>query len=102
MNILKKSKNIMNENIIFKKVIGLDHAIINFKMNISSRNNQIWMLIGKRGIGKRTLSMRLSAYIINNFSDGWEYSELTNEIFSFVELCWVNKKTNDSCAVFLD
>ncbi len=72
----------MNENIIFKKVIGLDHAIIDFKKNISSRNNQIWMLIGKRGVGKRTLSMRLSAYIINNFSDGWEYSELTNEIFN--------------------
>ena len=72
----------MNENIVFKKVIGLNHVIIDFKKNISSRNNQTWMLIGKRGIGKRTLSMRLSAYIINNFSDGWENSQLTSEIFS--------------------
>ncbi len=72
----------MNENIIFKKVIGLDRVITDFKKNISSRNNQIWMLIGKRGVGKRTLSMRLSAYIINNFSDGWESSQLTNEIFN--------------------
>jgi len=72
----------MNENIVFKKVIGLNHVIIDFKKNISSRNNQTWMLIGKRGIGKRTLSMRLSAYIINNFSDGWKNSQLTSEIFS--------------------
>ena len=72
----------MNENIIFKKVIGLDRVITDFKKNISSRNNQIWMLIGKRGVGKRTLSMRLAAYIINNFSDGWESSQLTSEIFN--------------------
>ena len=72
----------MNENIIFKKVIGLDRVITDFKKNISSRNNQIWMLIGKRGVGKRTLSMRLSAYIINNFSDDFESSQLTNEIFN--------------------
>ena len=72
----------MNENIIFKKVIGLDRVITDFKKNISSRNNQIWMLIGKRGVGKRTLSMRLAAYIINNFSDDFESSQLTNEIFN--------------------
>ena len=72
----------MNENIIFKKVIGLDRVITDFKKNISSRNNQIWMLIGKRGVGKRTLSMRLAAYIINNFSDDFESSQLINEIFN--------------------
>ena len=72
----------MNENIEIKKIIGFNEVEEQFQKSISIRNNQTWMLVGKKGIGKRSLSMRFAGYIINKFDVNWETSELTNEVFN--------------------
>ena len=77
----------MNENIEIKKIIGFNEIEEQFQKSISIRNNQTWLLIGKKGLGKRSLSMRFAGYIINKFDVNWETSELTNEVF--------NKKTDN-------
>ena len=72
----------MDENIIIKDIVGFDDLENQFQKTVLSRKNQTWMLIGKRGIGKRTLSMRFAGYVINNFDENWKDSDLTNEVFS--------------------
>ncbi|MFL2813142.1 MAG: hypothetical protein ACJ0BU_00075 [Candidatus Puniceispirillales bacterium] len=72
----------MNENIIIKNIIGFNDLENQFQKTVLSRKNQTWMLIGKRGIGKRTLSMRFAGYVINDFDVNWQNSNLTNEVFS--------------------
>ena len=72
----------MNENIEIKKIIGFNKVEEQFQKSISIRNNQTWMLVGRKGIGKRSLSMRFAGYIINKFDINWETSELTNEVFN--------------------
>ena len=72
----------MNENIIIKNTIGFNDLENQFQKTVLSRKNQTWMLIGKRGVGKRTLSMRFAGYVINNFDVNWQNSDLTNEVFS--------------------
>ena len=57
----------MNENIEIKKIIGFNEIEEQFQKSILKRNNQTWMLIGKKGLGKRSLSMRFAGYIINKF-----------------------------------
>ena len=72
----------MDENIIIKNTIGFNDIENQFQKTVLSRKNQTWMLIGKRGIGKRTLSMRFAGYVINDFDVNWQNSNLTNEVFS--------------------
>ena len=72
----------MDENIIIKNTIGFNDLENQFQKTVLSRKNQTWMLIGKRGVGKRTLSMRFAGYIINNFDVNWQNNNLTNEVFS--------------------
>ena len=72
----------MDENIIIKNTIGFNDLENQFQKTVLSRKNQTWMLIGKRGIGKRTLSMRFAGYVINDFDVNWQNSNLTNEVFS--------------------
>ena len=57
----------MNKEITLKKNIGYKNLESQFQKIVSLRKNQTWMLIGKRGVGKRTLSMRFAGYIINDF-----------------------------------
>ena len=71
----------MDENIIIKNTIGFNDLEKQFQKTVLSRKNQTWMLIGKRGVGKRTLSMRFAGYVINNFDVNWQNSDLTNEVF---------------------
>ena len=72
----------MDENIIIKNTIGFKDLEIQFQKTVLSRKNQTWMLIGKRGVGKRTLSMRFAGYVINDFDINWENTDLTNQVFS--------------------
>ena len=72
----------MNENIVIKKIIGFNEIEDQLQKSISLRNNQTWMLIGKKGIGKRSLCMRFAGYIINKFDANWEKNALTNEVFN--------------------
>ena len=72
----------MNENIVIKKIIGFNEIEDQLQKSISLRNNQTWMLIGKKGIGKRSLCMRFAGYIINKFDENWEKNALTNEVFN--------------------
>ena len=72
----------MDENIIIKNTIGFNDLENQFQKTVLSRKNQTWMLIGKRGVGKRTLSMRFAGYVINDFDVNWQNSNLTNEVFS--------------------
>ena len=72
----------MDENIIIKNTIGFNDLENQFQKTVLSRKNQTWMLIGKRGVGKRTLSMRFAGYVINNFDLNWQNTNLTNEVFS--------------------
>lgn len=71
----------MDENIIIKNTIGFNDLENQFQKTVLSRKNQTWMLIGKRGIGKRTLSMRFAGYVINNFDVNWQNNNLTSEVF---------------------
>ena len=71
----------MNKEISIKKIIGFENLEKQFQNIISLRNNQTWMLIGRKGIGKRTLSMRFAGFVINNFNKKWEETSLTNKIF---------------------
>ena len=71
----------MDENIIIKNTVGFNDLENQFQKTVLLRKNQTWMLIGKRGIGKRTLSMRFAGYVINNFEVNWQNSDLTNEVF---------------------
>ena len=71
----------MDENIIIKNTIGFNDLENQFQKTVLSRKNQTWMLIGKRGVGKRTLSMRFAGYVINDFDVNWQNSDLTNEVF---------------------
>jgi len=72
----------MDENIIIKNIIGFNELENQFQKTVLLRKNQTWMLIGKRGVGKRTLSMRFAGYVINDFDVNWLNSNLTNEVFS--------------------
>ena len=72
----------MDENIIIKNIIGFNELENQFQKTVLLRKNQTWMLIGKRGVGKRTLSMRFAGYVINDFDVNWQNSDLTNEVFS--------------------
>ena len=47
----------MNKEITLKKNIGYENLESQFQKIVSLRKNQTWMLIGRKGIGKRTLSM---------------------------------------------
>ena len=71
----------MNKEIKIMKNIGFENLEKQFQNIISLRNNQTWMLIGRKGIGKRTISMRFAGFVINNFNKKWEETNLTNEIF---------------------
>ena len=71
----------MNKEITIKKIIGFENLEKQFQNIILLRNNQTWMLIGRKGIGKRTLSMRFAGFVINNFNKKWEETSLTNKIF---------------------
>ena len=62
----------MNKEIAIKKIIGFENLEKQFQNIILLRNNQTWMLIGRKGIGKRTLSMRFAGFVINNFNKKWE------------------------------
>ena len=57
----------MNKEIKIIKNIGFENLEKHFQNIISLRNNQTWMLIGRKGIGKRTISMRFAGFVINNF-----------------------------------
>ena len=71
----------MNKEITLKKNIGYENLERQFQKIVSLRKNQTWMLIGRKGIGKRTLSMRFAAFVINNFNSKWEETKLTDELF---------------------
>ena len=71
----------MNKEITLKKNIGYENLESQFQKIVSLKKNQTWMLVGRKGIGKRTLSMRFAAFVINNFNSKWEETTLTNELF---------------------
>ena len=71
----------MNKDITLKKNIGYENLESQFQKIVSLRKNQTWMLVGRKGIGKRTLSMRFAAFVINNFNSKWEETTLTDELF---------------------
>ena len=71
----------MNKEITLKNNIGYEKLENQFQKIVSLRKNQTWMLVGRRGIGKRTLSMRFAAFVINNFNSKWEETTLTDELF---------------------
>ena len=71
----------MNKEITLKKIIGYENLESQFQKIVSLRKNQTWMLVGRKGIGKRTLSMRFAAFVINNFNSKWEETKLTDELF---------------------
>ena len=71
----------MNKEITLKKNIGYENLESQFQKIVSLRKNQTWMLVGRKGIGKRTLSMRFAAFVINNFNSKWEETSLTDELF---------------------
>ena len=71
----------MNKEITLKKNIGYENLESQFQKIVSLRKNQTWMLVGRKGIGKRTLSMRFAAFVINNFNSKWEETKLTDELF---------------------
>ena len=71
----------MNKEITLKKIIGYENLESQFQKIVSLRKNQTWMLVGSKGIGKRTLSMRFAAFVINNFNSKWEETKLTDELF---------------------
>ena len=71
----------MNKEITLKKNIGYENLESQFQKIVSLRKNQTWMLVGRKGIGKRTLSMRFAAFVINNFNSKWEETTLTDELF---------------------
>ena len=71
----------MNKEITLKKIIGYENLESQFQKIVSLRKNQTWMLVGRKGIGKRTLSMRFAAFVINNFNSKWEETTLTYELF---------------------
>ena len=71
----------MIKEIILKKNIGYENLESQFQKIVSLRKNQTWMLVGRKGIGKRTLSMRFAAFVINNFNSKWEETTLTDELF---------------------
>ena len=71
----------MNKEITLKNNIGYEKLETQFQKIVSLRKNQTWMLVGRKGIGKRTLSMRFAAFVINNFNSKWEETKLTDELF---------------------
>ena len=72
----------LNNNFELKNIFGLQKIENNFQVSFSSREHPIWMLVGKRGIGKKTLSIRLACFIINKCSNEWETSALTKNLIS--------------------
>ena len=52
----------MNKEVTLKNNIGYENLESQFQKIVSLRKNQTWMLIGRKGIGKRTLSMSCLLY----------------------------------------